>query len=489
MVDLLPFLPKWPPGAALMALGLLCALLRGQLIAVLGLVGVVLEFARLEVGGLALTGAIAVLVVVGLAALASYRDYAESESALSPGLSLVLSGLLLLAVQLDDLGWVAVLLFLAGVVERALVPGGDAAGRDPASGQPTARAHAWRGATLICLASASLLGLGVQGRMQDGGDLSVAWIGTPFAGDTPTTLIFLGLVLPVALPPNWGGAGQALAAGPARRDAGSFVNAGLLRAIVMLVLLGRTFSGSDALLDVGLVVAVLAPILALLGRQVAARFLALCVYGVIGLLLGIASIASEPSQGALGLSVIGLALAGAGASLALVLTTHARAREPGLGPRGLGHVFPSAFAFALLCMLSLMALPGTLLFEGRSSGLEAMSSDGAAAEALAFAVLAGPLAVFTALPFLRLAFFSPGVAGGEVEGRRASAPVAMILALALAAGGLIALGLVPSALAPLLPPGAAPPDRLLTPPQQLQVLLGAALLARIVRRERSTSPA
>ncbi|MCP4496488.1 MAG: hypothetical protein GY825_06895, partial [Phycisphaeraceae bacterium] len=53
----------------------------------------------------------------------SSRDYAESESALSPGLSLVLSGLLLLAVQLDDLGWVAVLLFLAGVVERALVPG------------------------------------------------------------------------------------------------------------------------------------------------------------------------------------------------------------------------------------------------------------------------------------------------------------------------------------------------------------------------------
>ena len=65
----------------------------------------------------------------------------------------------------------------------------------------------------------------------------------------------------------------------------------------------------------------------------------------------------------------------------------------------------------------------------------------------------------------------------------------MILALAVAAGGLIALGLVPSALAPLLPTGAAPPDRLLTPPQQLQVLLGAALLARIVRRERSTSPA
>ena len=57
------------------------------------------------------------------------------------------------------------------------------------------------------------------------------------------------------------------------------------------------------------------------------------------------------------------------------------------------------------------------------------------------------------------------------------------------AGGLIALGLVPSALAPLLPTGAAPPDRLLTAPQQLQILLGAALLARIVRRERSTSPA
>jgi len=488
VVDLLPFLPQWPPGSALMVLGVACAMLRGQRIAALGLAGVALEFARLDVQGLALTGAIAVLVVVGLAALASSRDYAESESAFSPGLSLILAGLLLLAVQLDHLGWVAALLFLAGIVERALVPGGDAAGRDPATGGPTARAHAWRGATLISLASASLLGLGAQGRMQDGGELSVAWIGTPFAGDAPTTLIFLGLVLPVALPPSWGGAGQALAAGPARRDAGSFVNAGLLRGIVLLVLLGRTFSGSDALLDVGLVIVALAPILALLGRQLAARFLALSVYGVLGLLLGIASIASEQAQGALGLSVVGLALAGSGAALALVLTTHARAREPGLGARGLGHVFPSAFAFALLCVLALMALPGTLLFEGRSSGLEAMSSDGAAAEALAFAVLAGPLAVFVALPFLRLAFFSPGLAGGHVEGRRASAPLAMALALAFAAGGLIALGLVPSALAPLLPTGAAPPDRLLTAPQQLQILLGAALLARLVRRERSTGP-
>ena len=145
-----------------------------------------------------------------------------------------------------------------------------------------------------------------------------------------------------------------------------------------------------------------------------------------------------------------------------MLTTHARGREPGLGERGLGHVFPSAFGFALLCMLALMALPGTLLFEGRSSGLEAMSSDGAASEALLFTVMAGPLAIFAA----------------------------MTLALAVAAGSLVALGLVPSALAALLPSGGiAPADRLLTGPQQLQVLLGAALLARIVRRERSTGPA
>ncbi len=490
MVDLLAFLPAWPPGAALIALGLICAMARGQWVGALGLTGVALEFARLDVEGLALTGAVSVLVVVGLAALASSRVYALSESAVSPGLSLVLAGLLLMAVQLDHLGWVAVLLFLAGLLERALVPGGDVAGRDPATGAPTARAHAWRGAVLISLASASLMGLGAQGRMQDGGELLVEWIGTPFAGDAPSTLIFLGLVIPLALPPNWGGAGQAIAAGPGRRDAGSFVNAGLLRGLVLLVLLGRTFSGSDALLDVGLAVVVLAPVLALTGRQVTARFLALSIYGVLGLLMGVASIASDSAQGALGLSVFGLALAGSGASLALVLTTHARGREPGLGERGLGHVFPSAFGFALLCMLALIALPGTLLFEGRSSGLEAMSSDGAAAEALVFAMMAGPLAVFAALPFLRQAFFSPGLEGGHVEGRRATAPLAMIVALAIAAGSLIALGLVPSALGALLPSGGvAPSDRLLTGPQQLQVLLGAALFARIVRREKSTGPA
>ena len=268
------------------------------------------------------------------------------------------------------------------------------------------------------------------------------------------------------------------------------MNAGLLRGLVLLVLLGRTFSGSDALLDVGLAVVLLAPVLALTGRQITARFLALSIYGVLGLLMGVASIASGSAQGALGLSVFGLALAGTGAALSLVLTTHARGREPGLGERGLGHVFPSAFGFALLCMLALMALPGTLLFEGRSSGLEAMSSDGAASEALLFTVMAGPLAIFAALPFLRQAFFSPGEAGGHVEGRRATAPLAMTLALAVAAGSLVALGLVPSALAALLPSGGiAPADRLLTGPQQLQVLLGAALLARVVRRERSTGPA
>ena len=490
MVDLLAFLPRWPPGAALIGLGIVCAVARGRWVGVLGLAGVALEFARLEVEGLALTGAISVLVVVGLAALASSRDYAESESALSPGLSLVLAGLLLMVVQVEHLGWVAVLLFMAGLVERALVPGGDAAGRDPATGEPTARVHAWRGAVLISLASASLIGLGAQGRMQQGGDMLVEWIGTPFSGDAPSTLIFLGLVTPLALPPNWGGAGQAIAAGPARRDAGSFVNAGLLRGLVLLVLLGRTFSGSDALLDVGLVVVLLAPVLALTGRRLTARYLALSIYGVLGLLIGVASIASSSAQGALSLSVFGLALAGAGACLALVLTTHARGREPGLGERGLGHVFPSAFGFALLCMLALMALPGTLLFEGRSSGLEAMSADGAAVEALVFALMAGPLAVFVALPFLRQAFFSPGVDGGHIEGRRATAPLAMTVALAIAAGALIGLGLVPSALSPLLSTGSAElSGRLLTWPQQLQILLGAALLARIVRRERSTSPA
>ena len=114
MVDLLSFLPAWPPGAALIGLGLICAVARGRWVGALGLAGVALEFARLDLDGLALTGAISVLVVVGLAALASSRDYALSESAVSPGLSLVLGGLLLMAVQLDDLGWVAVLLFLAG---------------------------------------------------------------------------------------------------------------------------------------------------------------------------------------------------------------------------------------------------------------------------------------------------------------------------------------------------------------------------------------
>ena len=227
---------------------------------------------------------------------------------------------------------------MAGLVERALVPGGDAAGRDPATGEPTARVHAWRGAVLISLASASLIGLGAQGRMQQGGDMLVEWIGTPFSGDAPSTLIFLGLVTPLALPPNWGGAGQAIAAGPARRDAGSFVNAGLLRGLVLLVLLGRTFSGSDALLDVGLVIVVLlAPVLALTWQATARRPLP----GALGLrrpgppASGIASIASELRPGRpIGLSVVGLALAGAGAG------ARAGPHHPRAGPASQGSASP-----------------------------------------------------------------------------------------------------------------------------------------------------
>ena len=92
---------------------------------------------------------------------------------------------------------------------------------------------------MICLASASLLGLGAQGRMCTVGTLAAV------DRDALRRRYPDHADLPRAGPPGGasaqlGRAGQALAAGPARRDAGSFVNAGLLRSIVLLVLLGRT---------------------------------------------------------------------------------------------------------------------------------------------------------------------------------------------------------------------------------------------------------
>ena len=489
MSDLLSFLSALPSGTALVVIGLACAVSRTGAAAVLGLAAVLLEWTLLDAEGLALTGAVSVLTVVALSACTGLAQRSDLEGPARFALSLPMAGLFLMALQLDHLGGVAGLLFLGALLERAMVPRGDADGRDPASGAPTGSARAWRAAGFISAVSAGLLGLGALGRWRDGGELAVEWVGTPFAGDAPSSLIFLGLLLPLAIPPGWGGAAQGLAAGPARNEVGGFLSAGLLRSLTLIVLLGRTFSGSDALLDVGLALAVLAPVLALIGRQTAAYSLGLLFYGVMGLLLGIAAIASDSAQGALGLSILGAALAGSGAALGLALSTHARAREPGLGERGLGHVFPLAFAFSLLAVLALMALPGTLLFEGRSSGLEAMSADGANAEALAFALMAGPLAVFAGLPLLRLTFFSPGLDGGHVEGRRPTISPAITLSFVITAGALLALGLVPSAASPLLPSGTPPADRLLTATQQLQILLGAALLARVVRRESRTGRA
>ena len=491
MTDLLPFLPVWPVGSALVVLGLACAAARGRFLAPLGLAAVALEGARLEGSGLPAVGALAILAVVGLGALGSMRagardDAGSGPAGMGPGLSLIMAGALLLAVQLEHLGWLAPVLGLACVLERAVVPSRGSAGRDPATGEPTTSAHSWRGAVMISLASVSLVGLGAQGRLQDGGDVAVGWIGTPFAGDTPSTLLFLGLVLPLALPPSWGGAAQALAAGPAQRDGGAFLQAGLLRGIALTVLLGRTFFGADALLNVGLAAAALAPLMALLSRPDASRLLALGVHGGLGVLLCFAAIASSGAAGALAMGVLALAAAGSGSALGLVLATEAREAEPGLGERGLGHVFPTAFAFTLLAVLALMAVPGTLSFEAFSSGLAAMSADGAAVEAVALAALSGSLATFVAAPFLRRVFFSAGAPGGHREGRRARAPRALLLSMALAAGALLALGQAPGLLGALMPEGAAPTDRLLTPAQQLQVLLGAALLAGIVRRERST---
>ena len=480
MVDLLPFLPGWPPGAMLLLSGLACALLRSQALARFGLPAIALEVARLEGGGLEVVGALCVAVVVGLVAVAG-AERGRSGVGAASGLALAAAGAALAALHQDHLGWVGPLLLLGGALERGATPAA-AAGRDPATGASTADPRSWRWAGASAVLSAALIGAGAWLRREGDGGMAVEWVGTPFAGDLPSTLLFIGLALPIALPPQLGGVTQALAAGPTAGGAGAFAMAGLGRGLALLVLLGRTFAGSDALLNVGVAMAALAPLLALLGGGTAARLLALGVYGILGGLLAVAAIPSEAVAAAVGQGTLGLAVAGTGAALGLRLATEARLAEPGLGERGLGHVFPGAFGFTLLCLLGMLAVPGTLPFEALSTGLAAMAEDGAAAEAVLLAALAGPLFVFVGVPFLRATFFSAGEPGGAKGSRRRTAPRGLVLALGLAAAALVGLGQAPSILDPVAAPLGGAGARLLTPAQQLQVLLGAALLARIVRR-------
>ena len=79
MTDLLPFLPVWPVGSALVVLGLACAAARGRFLAPLGLAAVALEGARLEGSGLPAVGALAILAVVGFGALGSMRAGTHTE--------------------------------------------------------------------------------------------------------------------------------------------------------------------------------------------------------------------------------------------------------------------------------------------------------------------------------------------------------------------------------------------------------------------------
>lgn len=436
-----------------------------------------------EVG---LAASVAVLVVAGATAL-SRLGRTVPVAAAGPGLLLAVAALA--AVNAGDLRVLAALLLAVGILELALVPRAADHGRDPATGRPTSSRFAWRLAALVALLSPALVALGALARATAGGTTTVEWIGRPLAGDTPTTLLFVGLVLPLALPPQLGGATHGLAAGPRDEDRGGYVLAGVLRPLVLLAALTRCFVGTSAFAPLGASAAGVALLLSLFGERTAARSFAAAVHAGFALCLAGAATGLEATEDALALGSIGLALAATGTGLALAFATAERAADPGLGPRGLARVHPSLFAFSALSALGLAAAPGHLAYEARARAIGALAAEGEGSAALALTLLAAPIAALAVLPFVVATFFSRAPAG-PVSRARGRAPIGLVLATAAMGAGGIVLGLVPGALAPLLPYGVAATDRFPPTLQCAELLVGGALVAVLfARRLLSTRPA
>ncbi len=375
---------------------------------------------------------------------------------------------------------------------------------------------------LAALGSGALLFQGWRLRAAAEGADVHDWVGTPFRGDAPSSLIFCGLALPVLLPGIVGGfthgfLGQRQAiASKLSGDSGSEfrpTGSGLPSICVGALLLGglyKQFNGAEALGAWGIAAAGFA----LLAGGFAGWFrsgpkgssegaqeppndkrLASLVQGVSGLMLVGASAASESSEAAFGFGLIAALPAIAGLALASARLTHERGRHSGIGPRGMGRIFPSTMIFSGILTLSLLAFPCTLGFLARSQGLGSLLvADGEAAgiTALAFGTL---LALLVALPLLHGLFLRPGASGagspstgsqGDEPPPRPLEPRSQRASLGLAAALVVAFGVAPDGLAVVVPFANTPAQTFPSPALQLGLLGLAAIVFGIWTRFRSS---
>ncbi|MEM9381894.1 MAG: hypothetical protein AAGB93_18200, partial [Planctomycetota bacterium] len=408
---------------------------------------------------LAAAATLAILAVTGLAALsAAGRSAAASWR---DGLALALAGAALVSAQATDLRVLAAGLGGAMVLASLAVP------RDPRLPAPPllARVLGTFGGVLVV----ALVGLGASLRVRFGGTTSVEWIGTPFSGDTPTTLIALGLVVLPLVPPVWGGPLEPLARGAFRGRGLPYAIAGLVPALAALAATARTFGGSEHLGRFAVVALLSALVTGSVRRASSSLRLATTCHTVVAAAVACASVASSDASDAVALTLAGLALAGT--SVALLLA-HV-GRIPDAGPSG-GRPFavqdPALAAFVSVAVLSLAVVPGTLLFEARSLGLRAVAVGDRGDLGLALVLVAAPVAALFCAPLVARALLRP-------LGPRPRAPLGLILATGLAAGATVGLGVAPGALAPVLPYALSGGEGALGAVTQLQLLVGGLLAA------------
>ena len=337
-----------------------------------------------------------------------------------------------------------------------------------------------------------LVGLGSVGvwwwasglHTQAGGEGIVEWIGTPFSGDTPTTLAFLSLVVPLVLPGFLGGVWAGLSSGPVRNRAGrlGYGLTAFLRPLAYAALLSKTFGGTELLVPLGLALVWLAPFVGLFQRCADER-LSTLAYAGLWALIGSQGVATERSIDAFGIGVIGWVLPVLCLALALAFIRSEEVAEPGLAPLGIARHFPMTYWTCLLAAAAAAGAPFLATFHGRVRSAGELVRYGNGQEALGYAVAAAPLFVLVAMPWVRYVFFSRPAAAVEVAPqRRLREPWLLLFVLLLSAAVTLTIGVAPDLVHGALPYGDMAPEAFPTHLGQLQLLLGAAIAASFFKR-------
>lgn len=359
---------------------------------------------------------------------------------------------------------------------------------------PSVRGRRTPLAWLVGGASAALWWWASTLRVEAGAEGSVEWLGTPFSGDTPATLAFLALILPLALPGYLGGVWAGLSSGPVRHRVG-ILGYGLtatLRPIAYAALFVKTFGGTESLLPLGLILVGLAVLIGLFQRCADER-LSTLAYASFWLILGPQGIATTRSEDAFAMGVLGWVIPIVVLALALAFVRLEAAAEPGLAPLGLGRLFPLTYWTSLLAAAAAAGAPFLATFHGRVRAAGALERHGNGQEALGYALASAPLLVLVAMPWIRYVFFQRSVdqsGQGSVGGnqRRLREPIFLLAALFIGSGVTLLIGVAPGLVHALLPHGDIQPAAFPTPLGQLQLLLGAAIGASFfaARVDRST---